>query len=266
MSIRPPSAPLVGLLGTAGNRIMGGGGPLVGPAITLVSISDTEADYGPWTITLAACRAADGTPPAGTPTPAGFPLDNLIVTAVLPQSLLLRWGGGGSYDELVMDYPFAGGTFTVHAGAVSLQTIGRDNIVLPAPPNVLPNVGAWATPGARANTFQPRFSTTLQASANQAQFVAIPRHAVAYAVAAAGTATVDLRTMTKLVAQVDASNGAILSLDRSVAGGPVWSASTPTFEWTPLVPQATALQFGATGVGLGLDRDVRIMFALDVGG
>lgn len=250
----PPGVLNGGPLETA--RLGSGGGLLGGAQALLAEINLPQQHARTWAVLLKALRFASGTLVVGPPP------DTQIDQGLC--KVRLEWGVAGAMEEASVDYPWAGGTFSIHAATVRVYgplDVVRQN-------NVQTQFAAFITPGANRDNsnMNPSFTTgtlPITGPGGQATFD-IPPRARTYLPFITDVLQTGDATGAK-VDQIWQGNGNIVKNDAAnlssvSVGGSNQPGALPGY---PLHPRATGIQLTANVTVA--TRNWGIIFFLDLG-
>ena len=221
----------------------------------------------PWLITLKNWRWADYNP-AGPFDPAQ-PLDNQVITFPLPK-VKLEWGVGTQENALV-DWPWGGLSFVLHARTVRMQL---DNVlVTPWPANgQAPKLGAFVTPapghggGGPTERNGPRYTTAIQVVGATDVLVPLPARAVGYRTFSDRTIQDTSSGYNTAVTQVGFSQVVPFSVDYDGTFGLAQvNAPSSASRWWPMHAGCTYLSLHNTNVASTPSQRVGVEFMLDLG-
>jgi hypothetical protein len=216
----------------------------------VLSVEDEEYNARSWTVTMVAHRYQRGI------VSATLPPDNQTGNSNV--KFVIEWGVAGAMDRAVVDYPWAGISFSVAAASIRIAipptAVGFNPIV--------PMIGGFLTPKFSAHDTDaqrgPCFTAVQTVVASATNLFAIPARARSYRmylVGDQGTANGD-----QFVLQQATGAGVALVLDQSAAIAPQtlqdrWGA----FPLAAVSQIVSVTNNGATNAGVALE------FLLDMG-
>lgn len=220
----------------------------------LAEVQDSQQHCRSWVVNLMALHATG----QGT-TVVGATPDQSVDQRL--SKVTVQWGLGGAMESALVDYPWQGCTFAIHAASV--------RIMGPAPQSIgfvgqSTQFGAWIAPdgGRDSSMFPPTFTTATQPVGTGSIFFGIPPRARGYLPFIVDAITGDTAVFRFL--QIWA-NGTVQKQDTVNMTPAVWLNQPPEGRdgWLSIHPRATIIE--CAQLTAAITRNVGIMFKMDFG-